>query len=232
MRSPPSVTESPLTIHFPFSGLRFAKARNTILQIASDTSSSLHPSPTSAMDLPFRAFIEQLQRIATQLHEMIQGVCFACWRFIVLTWLLRRHPRQPIRNSRRIFQGNSACPHLLAVGCFPDSSSRPGSASSMYTLTSSNRLPTCLSNLILRNKKSFMPRTLKLARLCTQNLLFSASNEQLQWWHSILFVWSRYSNPEKDFRIKGIDVFMQHIGKPYQKIMCARVPRDQRRPFK
>jgi hypothetical protein len=33
----------------------------------------------------------------------------------------------------------------------------------------------------------------------------------------------RYSKPDTDFRIKGIEVFMQLIGKPYQKTMCDAV---------
>jgi len=73
------------------SGIDYANARQLILQIATNTSSVEHFTPTSAGDFPYerpllppceivtrlfryRAFIEQLQRIASMLREMIEGV--------------------------------------------------------------------------------------------------------------------------------------------------------------
>ena len=62
--------------------------------------------PTSATDFAYRAFIEQLQRIAEQLSRDIESATKA--QLLALSCFIPRsrcHPRRSIRNSRAVFEG-------------------------------------------------------------------------------------------------------------------------------
>ena len=62
--------------------------------------------PTSKTDFPYRAFIEQLQRVAEQLSKDIESATKA--QQLALSCFIPRsrcHPRRSIRNSRAVFEG-------------------------------------------------------------------------------------------------------------------------------
>ena len=82
----------------------YANARNEIQKIVPDT--SVENKPTSKTDFPYRAFIEQLQRIAEQLSRDIESATKA--QLLALSCFIPRsrcHPRRSIRNSRAVFEG-------------------------------------------------------------------------------------------------------------------------------
>jgi len=139
-------------------GIDYANARQLILQIATNTSAVEHFTPTSAGDFPYRAFIEQLQRIASMLREMIEGVIHG--------------------NQYEILDQFSKA---------------------------WERFVTIYLDLI----KNIVHLSLEADPEEREELLKSAGQAKT--------VVVQYSKPDTDFRIKGIEVFMQLIGKPYQK---------------